>query len=170
MTHENNSESIFELQCSTTATASSFSCMVQDAISTRKVRQVVAAGDSFSLHRIFSKHSRLMLTDFQYLMWQHALIWPTIWDKGSGDDFTPTDHLLDPRVDCIIARRGVDFLGWGIHPGNDWIREQNNGGPYMTKIFMHKKDEQALNPNGTGFDNGKNYRMYPLCKYPPLES
>jgi hypothetical protein len=25
---------------------------------------------------------------------------------------------------------------------------------------MHKKDEQALNANGTGFDNGKNYRMY----------
>jgi hypothetical protein len=45
-------------------------------------------------------------------------------------------------------------------PGNDWIREQNNGGPYGTKIFMHKKDEQSLNLNGTGFNNGKNYRTY----------
>ena len=25
---------------------------------------------------------------------------------------------------------------------------------------MHKKEEQSLNGNGTGFDNGKNYRMY----------
>ncbi len=30
----------------------------------------------------------------------------------------------------------------------------------MTKKYMHKKDEQSLNANGTGFDNGKNYRMY----------
>jgi hypothetical protein len=80
--------------------------------------------------------------------------------KGSGDPFTPTTALLDPRVDWTIARRGVDYLGWGIHPGNSWIREQNNGGPYMTKKYMHKKEEQALNASGTGFDNGKNYRMY----------
>ena len=80
--------------------------------------------------------------------------------KGSGDVFTQTTALLDPRVDWTIARRGVDYLGWGIHPGNSWIREQNNGGPYMTKIYMHKKEEQSLNANGTGFDNGKNYRMY----------
>ncbi len=80
--------------------------------------------------------------------------------KGSGVDFTPTQELLDPRVDWIIARRGVDFLGWGIMPGNDWIREQGNGGPYSTKIFMHKLSEQSLNLNGTGFYNGKNYRTY----------
>ena len=80
--------------------------------------------------------------------------------KGSGDVFAPTTALLDPRVDWTIARRGVDYLGWGIHPGNSWIREQNNGGPYMTKKYMHKKEEQSLNANGTGFDNGKNYRMY----------
>jgi hypothetical protein len=30
----------------------------------------------------------------------------------------------------------------------------------MTKIFMHKKDEQTLNLNGTGFYNGKNFRTY----------
>jgi len=79
---------------------------------------------------------------------------------GSGTDFTPTAEPLDPRVDWIIARRGVDFMGWGIMPGNDWIREQNNGGPYFTKIFMHTKDEQTLNLNGTGFYNGKNFRTY----------
>ena len=28
----------------------------------------------------------------------------------------------------------------------------------MTKIFMHKKDEQSLNLNGNGFRNGKNFR------------
>jgi hypothetical protein len=81
---------------------------------------------------------------------------------GSAEEFVPTDHLLDPRVDWTIARRGIDFLGWGIHPGNDWIREQNNGGPYMTKKYMHFKSEQNLNNNGPGFNNGKNYRLYRL--------
>ncbi|MBK7480050.1 MAG: hypothetical protein IPI69_10270 [Bacteroidales bacterium] len=76
----------------------------------------------------------------------------------SDEDFTPTNHPLDPRVDHLIARRGVDFLGWGIHPGDDWIRQQSNGGPYMTKLFMHAKSEQSLNLNGSGFYNGKNYR------------
>ncbi|MBK7480570.1 MAG: RagB/SusD family nutrient uptake outer membrane protein [Bacteroidales bacterium] len=46
----------------------------------------------------------------------------------------------------------------GIHPGDDWIRQQSNGGPYMTKLFMHAKSEQSLNLNGSGFYNGKNYR------------
>jgi hypothetical protein len=82
---------------------------------------------------------------------------------SSSQTFVPTDHLLDPRVDWTIARRGIDFLGWGIHPGYDWIREQNNGGPYMTKKYMHFKSEQSLNLYGTGFYNGKNYRMYRLA-------
>jgi len=81
-------------------------------------------------------------------------------NTSSGATFVPTSALLDPRVDWTIARRGVDFLGWGIHPGNDWIREQSNGGPYMTKKYMHKKEEQSLNLNGSGFRNGKNYRQY----------
>ncbi|MCK7532449.1 MAG: RagB/SusD family nutrient uptake outer membrane protein [Marinilabiliales bacterium] len=82
---------------------------------------------------------------------------------GSNGTFIPTSHLLDPRVDWTIARRGIDFLGWGIHPGNSWIREQNYGGPYMTKKFMHFKSEQSLNSYMSGFDNGKNYRIYRLA-------
>ena len=70
---------------------------------------------------------------------------------------------MDPRVDWTIARRGIDYMGWGINPGNDWIREQFNGGPYMTKKYMHFKSEQVLNNNGSGFYNGKNYRMYRLA-------
>jgi hypothetical protein len=81
----------------------------------------------------------------------------------SSQIFIPTDHLLDPRVDWTIARRGVDFLGWGIHAGEDWIREQANGGPFMTKKYMHFKSEQSLNLYGSGFYNGKNYRMYRLA-------
>lgn len=159
MTHENNAESIFELQCSTTSTAHS-----------------AVNGSGCNFHQKgpascggwgFYQPSQNLFEAFQVdanglPVLDPALRKPLANDMGlgSGQDFTPTQEPLDPRVDFIIARRGVDFLGWGIHPGNDWIREQNNGGPYMTKIFMHRKDEQALNLNGTGFYNGKNYRTY----------
>jgi hypothetical protein len=157
MTHENNSESIFELQCSTTATA------------TNSVN-----GSGCNFHQKgpascggwgFYQPSRDLFNAFQVdanglpiLDAASRVDLATDMGVGSGTDFTPTTALLDPRVDWLIARRGVDFLGWGIHPGNDWIREQGNGGPMMTKVFMHTKAEQSLNLNGTGFNNGKNFR------------
>lgn len=157
MTHENNSESIFELQCTTTATATASvngsgcnfhqngpaSCggwgFYQPSSNLFNAYQVDANG----LPILDVAARKNLKTDM---------------GLGSEADYTPPADLLDPRVDFLFARRGVDFLGWGIHPGNAWIREQNNGGPFMTKVFMHRKDEQALNLNGTGFNNGKNYR------------
>ncbi len=76
---------------------------------------------------------------------------------GSGDEFEPTDHPLDPRVDFTIARRGIDFQGWGIYQGRSWVRSQSNGGPYMTKKFMHTPDEEIA---AGGFKNVRNFRAY----------
>ncbi len=159
MTHENNAESIFELQCTTTATAAA---------------AVAGSGSNFFQKGAassggwgFYQPSQNLFEAFQVdanglpvldVAARKALV--SDMGKGSGTDFTPTQELLDPRVDWLIARRGVDFLGWGIMPGNDWIREQNNGGPYGTKVFMHKLSERSLNLFGTGFSNGKNYRTY----------
>lgn len=156
--HENNKESIFELQCTSTATGHS-----------------AVAGSGCNFHQKgaascggwgFYQPSQTLFNAFQVdaqglpiLDINNRVNLAIDMGKASSADFIPTTALLDPRVDFLIARRGIDFLGWGIHPGNDWIREQNNGGPMMTKIFMHKKDEQSVNINGTGFYNGKNYRM-----------
>jgi starch-binding outer membrane protein, SusD/RagB family len=162
MTHENNSESIFELQCSTTASSAS---------------NVMGSGCNFCQKGAascggwgFYQPSQNLFEAFQTTaaglpVLDVAARDPLVSDMGkSGSDvFVPTNHLLDPRVDFIIARRGVDYLGWGIFPGSDWIREPANGGPYMSKIFMHRKDEQALNLNGSGFSNGKNYRIIRLA-------
>ena len=159
MTHENNAESIFELQCSTTATAT---CSVSGSGCNFFQKGAASCGGwgfyqpSQNLFEAFQVDAAgLPVLDVAS---RKALV--SDMGKGSGTDFTPTTEPLDPRVDWIIARRGVDFLGWGINPGNDWIREQGNGGPYSTKIFMHKLSEQSLNLNGTGFYNGKNYRTY----------
>lgn len=37
---------------------------------------------------------------------------------------------FDPRVDRTAGRRGVPFRDWGVHPGDDWIRDPANGGPF----------------------------------------
>ena len=157
MTHENNVESIFELQCSTTATAT---CAVNGSGCNFHQNGPASCGGWG-----FYQPSRNLFDAFQVDEEGLPVLDPADrvhldTDMGirSSDPFTPTTAPLDPRVDFIVARRGVDFLGWGIHPGNDWIREQNNGGPMMTKIFMHKKSEQSLNLNGSGFYNGKNFR------------
>jgi hypothetical protein len=157
MTHENNAESIFELQCSTTSTA--HSAVNGSGCNFHQKGPASSGGWGFyqpsqNLFEAFQVDAAglpvLDMTARKELASDMGI--------GSGADFVPTAEPLDPRVDFVIARRGVDYLGWGIHPGNDWVREQVNGGPFYTKIFMHRKDEQALNLFGTGFYNGKNYR------------
>ncbi len=161
MTHENNRESIFEIQASTTSTGST-SILISGCVFHQK-------GPASCGGWGFFQPSQCLFEAFQVT--PDGLPVPDIENreplendmrKGSRETFVPTGHLLDPRVDWTIARRGIDFLGWGIHPGNDWIREQANGGPYMTKKYMHLKSEQSLNNYGTGFSNGKNYRLYRL--------
>lgn len=69
-------------------------------------------------------------------------------DQGvkSTDPFTPETGPLDPRLDWTVGRRGIPYLDWGNHPGNDWIRDQNNGGPYAPKKNVYyKRQEGALN-------------------------
>lgn len=66
-------------------------------------------------------------------------------DQGinSADHFEPTSHLVDPRLDWTVGRRGIPYLDWGIHSGREWIRDQENGGPYNSKKQMYYKKEGA---------------------------
>jgi hypothetical protein len=54
-------------------------------------------------------------------------------DEGllSSAPFTPDATTpLDPRLDWTVGRRGIPYLDWGPHPGNNWIRQVANGGPF----------------------------------------
>jgi len=48
----------------------------------------------------------------------------------SAQSFTPDAGTIDPRLDWTAGRRGIPYLDWGNHPGNDWVRNQPYAGPY----------------------------------------
>lgn len=53
------------------------------------------------------------------------------------DEFVQPDDLVDPRLDWTVARRGIPFMDWGICTG--WARDPANGGPFELKKRMYPK-------------------------------
>jgi hypothetical protein len=73
-------------------------------------------------------------------------------DEGYGSDslFTPYQETLDPRLDWTVGRRGVPYLDWGPHPGNNWIRDQSYMGPYTPKKNTFKESQAGIYSNVEG--------------------
>ncbi|MGC9353729.1 MAG: RagB/SusD family nutrient uptake outer membrane protein, partial [Mariniphaga sp.] len=158
MTTENNEESIFEIQAATSG--SNHSAML---LAGPTMHQSGPAGLGWGFYQPSQNlFEAFQVTDEGLPVLDVQDREPLANDMGiaSSEEFTSTDKPLDPRVDWTISRRGVDFLGWGICEGASWIRQQDNGGPYMTKKFMQTAANQSLNAYGRGFDNGKNFRAY----------
>jgi len=161
MTTENNAASIFEIQAATNE--SNYSSIL---IAGPSMHQSGPAGIGWGFYQPSQNLFEAFQVDADGLpVMDVADRDPLEHDMGiaSSATFVPTNHLLDPRVDWTISRRGIDYLGWGISEGASWIREQSHGGPYMTKKFMHLYSERSLNLSGRGFNNGKNYRAYRLA-------
>ncbi|WP_439581219.1 RagB/SusD family nutrient uptake outer membrane protein [Dyadobacter bucti] len=80
---------------------------------------------------------------------------------NSADNFVPDTHLLDPRLDWTVGRRGIPYLDWGINTGNEWVRDQVNGGPYIPIKQMFTKAAQK-DASHTTFARATaiNYRLY----------
>ena len=89
-------------------------------------------------------------------------------DQGiaSEDEFIPTDHALDPRVDHTLSRRGIPYKDWGINRGNNWMRNQADGGPYLpvAKPFFKKSERFSLSTT-TGWQTGINANNYRYLRY-----
>ncbi len=85
---------------------------------------------------------------------------------SSSDNFVPFTDVVDPRLDFTVSRRGIPYMDWGVNRGNDWIRLQSNGGPYLPapKFFFKKSEKTAALPS-TGWQGGvstNNFRYYRL--------
>ena len=79
-------------------------------------------------------------------------------DEGlaSSDPFEPYEGNLDPRLDWTLGRRGIPYLDWGPHPGDDWIRDQAFSGPYSPKKNVYYKEEEGSLSTSTGWAKGPN--------------
>lgn len=82
------------------------------------------------------------------------------------ETFTPTDQVLDPRVDWTIGRRGIPFLDWGPFTGSNWMIDQQNMGPFLNKkIQFFKKNEGSIKTQEwwwAGGLNGDNFNLFRL--------
>lgn len=84
----------------------------------------------------------------------------------SADPFTPYGGTLDPRLDHTVGRRGIQYLDWGPHPGQDWIRQVTNGGPYSPKKNVHSRAELAGGSAGTGsWGQPANALSFPVMRF-----
>ena len=68
----------------------------------------------------------------------------------TADPFTPHAGNLDPRIDYTVGRRGIDYNGYGVNVGKDWIRASFNdiSGPYLPKKSFYQFGEDGQ--KGTG--------------------
>jgi len=64
---------------------------------------------------------------------------------NSSDAFTPETGTLDPRLDYTVGRRGIQYNGYGAHPGKDWIRASfaDISGPYLAKKSVYQNGDDA---------------------------
>ena len=71
-----------------------------------------------------------------------ALSSPGSWNASNANfaagDLTP----VDPRLDWTVGRQGVPFKDWGLYR-TTWVRDIDNGGPYMPKKNIHEKASGA---------------------------
>ena len=83
-------------------------------------------------------------------------------DKGitSAQPFTPDDGNLDPRLDWTVGRRGLPYLDWGLHPGADWIRDQNYAGPFAPKKNIYWQITNSSYHDGTSWAPGSAINIF----------
>jgi hypothetical protein len=73
----------------------------------------------------------------------------------STQAFTPYAGTLDPRLDWSVGRRGIPYYDWGVHPGRNWIRKVDYGGPFTPKKNTYYKSDIGTTAGtvGWGFAN-----------------
>jgi len=85
----------------------------------------------------------------------------------SDEAFTPHDGALDPRIDFTVGRRGIDYNGYGVHIGKDWIRANFSdiSGPYLPKKNMYHKDEASITQATGGWGEQLSGLNYHIIRY-----
>lgn len=83
----------------------------------------------------------------------------------SSQAFVPYAGTLDTRIDWTVGRRGIPYLDWGVHPGRDWIRQVNYGGPYSPKKNVFYRSELNATSGSVGWGWNNTSLNYPAMRY-----
>lgn len=88
-------------------------------------------------------------------------------DQGLAvtDPFTPDTQPIDPRLDWTVGRRGIPYLDWGPHTGQDWIRDQSYAGPYSPKKQVYKKSQEGQLTEVGNWTSGWTANGYRLIRF-----
>jgi hypothetical protein len=85
--------------------------------------------------------------------------WVLVWEESNLE--------VDPRLDWTVGRRGIPFLDYTNHPGNDWIRAVSFSGPYSPIKNTWSKAEAASGLAGSagwGWNNtSENFTLLRLA-------
>ncbi len=72
---------------------------------------------------------------------------------------------LDPRLDWSVGRRGVPYLDWGDHTGQDWIRDQTYSGPYSPKKQVYQQKDLGVYTEVGNWTSGYTANGYRMIRY-----
>ncbi len=92
---------------------------------------------------------------------------PVVNDQGLtiSSPFTEDTGELDPRLDWSVGRRGIPYLDWGPHTGQDWVRDQSYAGPYSPKKQVYKLSQQGTLTEVGNWTSGWTANGYRLIRY-----
>jgi starch-binding outer membrane protein, SusD/RagB family len=84
---------------------------------------------------------------------------------GNLGSYVPDMGPLDPRLDWTVGRKGIPYLDWGLHTGQDWIRDQSYGGPYSPKKQVYRKSQEGQLTEVGNWTSGWTANGYRLIRY-----
>lgn len=156
----NNAESIFEVQYAVNDGFGADNANIADALNS----------PTFKSSSNFFQPSHALISAFRVDA-NGLPLKPDATEYSANDilPFDPTGQTVpyklpvDPRLDWTVARPGVPDFDWGI-PTIAWIRDPNNGGPYMSKKSTYLKAEKNIYSSTTVRPgaNANNFRKFKL--------
>jgi len=93
---------------------------------------------------------------------------PVLNDDGLAVDdpsYVEDPGPLDPRLDWTVGRRGIPYLDWGDHTGQDWIRDQSYAGPFSPKKQVYKQSQEGQLTEVGNWTSGWTANGYRMIRY-----
>ncbi|PIB29943.1 carbohydrate-binding protein SusD [Maribacter sp. 4U21] len=87
----------------------------------------------------------------------------------SDEAFDPdTTTPVDPRLDYTVGRRGIDYNGFGVHVGKEWIRAApiaDISGPYLPKKSVYQESEVGVSRGQGDWGQERSGINYNIMRY-----